>query len=386
MDAVSGSTASVTTEAPLTNLSTHPFTESPASVNASEPTTPVSAPSEHTAPCPSLSPLPPKPTPPPPKPTHTWTIEEARALGQKTFEKRLCVSQIKPALSLQAGKDVVNIAPTGSGKTISFLLRLLMALEDGEDKMIFGVTPLIMIGKQMEEDLGKRGIKCVNLHAENNSPELYKAIIRGEYRVVTASPEIMESDAFRELWKSQKIKDRLLYIVFDEAHCIAAWGKSFRPQYLNVGNIRHLLPPTVHFYVTSATLPSYMLDDIKQILRLRPADGTAYHIRPSARPNIHIVVRGMRYGVGSFRDLALLIPDGTTADKPPPKFLVFFDSTADCEEAVEFLRTRLPPNLGNKVRYFHSTMTVHYRSEKFEGFQTGAIWGMAVTDAFGMVR
>nr|GAT44222.1 P-loop containing nucleoside triphosphate hydrolase protein [Mycena chlorophos] len=172
MDGSRGEATSVRPEAPTGCSSPHASNASSGSVPASE--APALAPSP--------SPTAPLPPPPPPpranawKRVHKWSIREIRELGLKHFGKRPCWAQIKPVLALQAGKDVVNVAPTGFGKTMSFLLRLLMARADGEDKMIIAVTPLITIGKQLEESLEKAGIKCVNLHAENNSPELYKAI------------------------------------------------------------------------------------------------------------------------------------------------------------------------------------------------------------------
>ncbi|KAF7329596.1 p-loop containing nucleoside triphosphate hydrolase protein [Mycena kentingensis (nom. inval.)] len=318
--------------------------------------------------------------------TRCWSVKEIRELGLKTFGKRPCLRQIEPALALQEGKDVVYVAPTGSGKTIAFLLPLLMALADGQDKVVVGVTPLVMIGKQLEEQLAKANIKAVNVHAGNNSPEIYKAIIRGEYQVITASPEVMDTPAFKDLWKQQKVKDRLLYFVFDEGHCVRQWGKSFRPEYLRLGDLRqYLLPAHVRFLVTSATLPNHILDDVKTILRLRPGNGTEYIIYDNDRPNIHLLVRPLRYAIASYKDLAFLVPpDIKTGDPPPPKFLVFLDNKNDGEDAVDYLRTRLPAELRDKVAYFHSTMTNKYRADTFDAFKSGKIWGMVVTDAFGM--
>ncbi|KAF9471509.1 hypothetical protein BDN70DRAFT_567418 [Pholiota conissans] len=45
-------------------------------------------------------------------------------------------------------KDVIESAQAGGGKTMSFWIPVLMALEDGEDKMSIVVTPLNLLGKQ----------------------------------------------------------------------------------------------------------------------------------------------------------------------------------------------------------------------------------------------
>lgn len=166
---------------------------------------------------------------------------------------------------------------------------------------------------------------------------------------------------------------------------MSQWGKTFRSQYLHMGNIRFLLPNDVPFYVASATLPPPILRDVTEILRLR-SDNTAKFIRSNDRPNIHIVVRPMEHAIHTYHDLAFLIPnDFKAGDPPPPKFLIFFDSTVSTENAVHYLRTRLPEEFHDKIKWFHSTMTPAFREEELEAFRGDQIWGLAVTDAFGMV-
>jgi superfamily II DNA/RNA helicase len=92
-----------------------------------------------------------------------WTVQEIRDLVQKKFGKRPCWYQVKTALALYAGKDVIGCAPTGAGKTLSFWIPLLMALEDSRDAMTIVVTPLNLLGKQNEVLLEKAGI---SLHFE----------------------------------------------------------------------------------------------------------------------------------------------------------------------------------------------------------------------------
>ena|ERR1700678_3918817 len=71
-----------------------------------------------------------------------WTVQEIQNLVQGKFGKRPCWYQVKTALALYAGKDVIGCAPTGAGKTLSFWIPLLMAQEDGRDVMTMTQTRL----------------------------------------------------------------------------------------------------------------------------------------------------------------------------------------------------------------------------------------------------
>ena len=67
-----------------------------------------------------------------------------------------CWYQVRMALTLCEGKDV-DCAPKSAGKTLSFWIPLLMAQEDGKDKMSFVVTPLNLLGEQNVSILEKAG-------------------------------------------------------------------------------------------------------------------------------------------------------------------------------------------------------------------------------------
>ena len=103
----------------------------------------------------------------------TWSTKDVRDLVQNMFGKRPCYFQIKVAQALYAGKDVVACAPTGAGKTLTFWIPILMALEEGKDKMSIVVTPLNLLGKQNKEALDKAGIKAIAVSRHNATPRTF---------------------------------------------------------------------------------------------------------------------------------------------------------------------------------------------------------------------
>ena len=105
---------------------------------------------------------------------HAWSTQDVQDLVRNRFGKRPCYFQIKVAQALYAGKDVVACAPTGAGKTLTFWIPILMALEEGKDKMSIVVTPLNLLGKQNKEALDEAGIHGVAVSRQNATPQTFK--------------------------------------------------------------------------------------------------------------------------------------------------------------------------------------------------------------------
>ncbi|KAL4255300.1 P-loop containing nucleoside triphosphate hydrolase [Pleurotus pulmonarius] len=312
-----------------------------------------------------------------------WTHQQIRDALNKYFHKRACLFQIEMALAVYEGYDVVGVAATGAGKTLSFFAPLVMALEEGQKKVIFIVTPLNLLGQQNSEDLNKVGLTAISVTAENANPDTFKAIESGDYKVIIINPEILMSPACALLWKNRKFTATILNFVFDEAHCVSQWG-AFRRDYLHLGTLRYLIPDTIPFFVVSATLPLPVLAEVSEILRLR-AGRTKHFICSNDRPNIALVVRQIKHAVTTYHDLAFLIKDDwKSGSAAPEKFIVFFDSTRETEDTTRFLQSRLPKEYCSKIRWFHATMTSPYRTDEYEAFRNGETWGLCVTDAFGM--
>ena len=105
---------------------------------------------------------------------HAWTADKIRLLVERKLGKRPCWFQIKIALAIYQKKDVVATAATGSGKTLSFWIPILMALEDGKDVTEFIITPLNILGKQQIQDLETAGIKPIAVSKENVNAQTFK--------------------------------------------------------------------------------------------------------------------------------------------------------------------------------------------------------------------
>ncbi|KAJ7179864.1 P-loop containing nucleoside triphosphate hydrolase protein [Mycena crocata] len=322
--------------------------------------------------------MPPSTTTGPPK----YSFAEIRARAVKHLGHQPCLWQIKVVEAiLKRDGDVVCISATGSGKTLTFWLPLLFRPRGIQ----LVISPLNILGQQNVAQLAAMKINGITITAETATPKNFQDIEEGKYSVVVTNVEmLMQQDGgFEKLWKKPDFTSRLISLVWDEGHCASTWA-AFWPEYRQVSRLRYLIPRDIPFVIVSATLPPAVLSDVMKNLQVS-VDKCTIIRRSNDRPNIHLVVREMKYPMGSFKDLDFLIPENWKPGDPlPKKFLIFFDSIADSIEAAKYLRSRLPPEHRHKIKWFNSEMSSEFKDIESEALKTGKIWGLCCTDSFGM--
>ena len=87
--------------------------------------------------------------------------------------------------------------------------------------------------------------------------------ILGRTKFLYVSPERLTSELFVTKLRHMRIS----FLTVDEAHCISQWGYDFRPSYLEIANIRTLLPDIPVLALTATATPQ-VVDDICEKLTL----------------------------------------------------------------------------------------------------------------------
>ncbi|KAI5996708.1 P-loop containing nucleoside triphosphate hydrolase protein [Pisolithus albus] len=142
------------------------------------------------------------------------SVEDIRNKTIASFGKRPCLWQVRVAQAfLKGNQDIVCIAGTSMGKTLTFWMPLLFRPK----ALQIIVTPLNQLGKQQ--------VDCL----EGDIEAL-------EYRVIIVSPEqlMKPGGMFEALLKKKEFVNHIMGIILDEAHCITTWG-AFRPEYRELG-------------------------------------------------------------------------------------------------------------------------------------------------------
>lgn len=98
-------------------------------------------------------------------------VVEARRKTEEVFGVVPCLWQLKVALAtLKGDKHVVSISRTGSGKTLTFWIPIILAT----DGYLIVVVPLNILGKQNVDQLTKVGIPSISITAETASESNFR--------------------------------------------------------------------------------------------------------------------------------------------------------------------------------------------------------------------
>jgi ATP-dependent DNA helicase RecQ len=164
--------------------------------------------------------------------------------------------------SVLQGKDTIALLPTGGGKSICYQVPGMVS-----DGITIVISPLIALMKDQIEALNSRNITAIALTSELNEKETDKELdncVYGEIKFLYISPEKLKN----EIVKTRISLMNVSLVAVDEAHCISQWGHDFRPSYLEIANIRNIIPNTPILALT-ATATSLVLKDINKFLELK---------------------------------------------------------------------------------------------------------------------
>ena len=256
-------------------------------------------------------------------------------------------------------RDVLAILPTGGGKSICFQVPAMM-----HEGIAIVVTPLVALMKDQVQNLNDRGIKalCVNagMSAREVDTKLNNAAY-GDYKFLYVSPERLGTQLFRNYVQEMNVS----YIVVDEAHCISQWGYDFRPDYLNIGEIRQLVDAPI--IALTATATPKVAEDI--MTRLGFKDKCLIK-SGFERPNLSYIVRNCEDKLGQMLNICSKV-DGTG--------IVYVRSRKKTEELAAFLSAN---NIS--ASFYHAGLGQDSRSDRQAKWKKGQIRVMVCTNAFGM--
>lgn len=191
-----------------------------------------------------------------------------------------------------SGQDAFVIMRTGGGKSLTYQLPAVIESESNQCKVTVVISPLISLIRDQEEQMNQfRAGSALSFYSNMVGGTTEQARRWGLVRdanagvgLIFVTPEkVTKSGRFKSEMEKLNNQGRLGRFVVDECHCACQWGHDFRPDYRQLGILKHHFPNTPMLAVT-ATASERVRHDCAEILRL----GRNYRFFRSTanRPNL----------------------------------------------------------------------------------------------------
>lgn len=228
---------------------------------------------------------------------HPWTSRVMHHL-QNTFRiERFRGHQEDIINATLSGQDAFVIMRTGGGKSLTYQLPAVIESESNQCKVTVVISPLISLIRDQEEQMNQfRAGSALSFYSNMVGGTTEQARRWGLVRdanagvgLIFVTPEkVTKSGRFKSEMEKLNNQGRLGRFVVDECHCACQWGHDFRPDYRQLGILKHHFPNTPMLAVT-ATASERVRHDCAEILRL----GRNYRFFRSTanRPNLTYSIR-----------------------------------------------------------------------------------------------
>ena len=279
-----------------------------------------------------------------------WGYDDFRGIQREIIE------------SIGSGHDTLGLMPTGGGKSITFQVPAL-----AKDGTCIVITPLIALMKDQVDNLRRRGVKAAAIYSGLSHEEILTTLenaIFGGIKLLYVSPERLSSELFQTKLRHMKIS----FITVDEAHCISQWGYDFRPSYLQIANIRKLIPDAPVLALTATATPQ-VVEDIKIRLNNEKSDFNTFKMS-FERKNLAYVVRQAEDKIGELLHI-LRSTKGST--------IVYARSRRRTKEYAELIK-----EAGISATFYHAGLDACEKDKRQQAWQHDEYRVMVATNAFGM--
>lgn len=278
--------------------------------------------------------------------------------------RRLRPAQIEAMEAVLAGRDVLAVMATGSGK--SAIYQVPGVLLDGATLV---VSPLIALQRDQIAGLAAtHAPEAVAINSQLDRDDLtrsWHAVREHQAEYVFLAPEQLANDAVVTALADMDIS----LVVVDEAHCVSAWGHDFRPSYLRIADaIQRLGAPPV--LALTATASPAVRQEIVEHLRLRTPLVIASGFD---RPNIRLEVS---HYVDDDDKRDAVLARMLTVQRPA---LIYTATRKDAETYAEQLNSN-----GVRAMSYHAGLSRKRRDEVHRCFRGDEVDVVVATSAFGM--
>jgi RecQ family ATP-dependent DNA helicase len=344
-------------------------------------------------------------------------MERATHILQSTFKlTSLRPLQQKAIHGSLSGISQIVIMATGGGKSLCYQLPAVLVgagnhqvLTAKNSRVTIVVCPLIALMIDQVNNLMKKGIRTAacwsSSHSAKDKAEIMKRLSINEkesakksnksetveknvdltpIQILYVTPELIETERFRDILKKLYCSNRLFMFAIDEAHCLSTWGHDFRPAYRKLTWIVEAFQ-NVPVMACTGTATERVISDIRSTLCF--GENVPCHLGTFNRQNIKYEVRfkdslNVEHQ-GAINDLVNEVKmQHFTAEKAkqPCAGIVYVHKREDCQS----LATQIFKTTGILAAAYHAGLKDAEREETQRKWCDGTIKVAVATVAFGM--
>ncbi|MGH7738743.1 MAG: DNA helicase RecQ, partial [bacterium] len=254
------------------------------------------------------------------------------------------------------------LMPTGGGKSLCYQIPALLRPGLG-----LVISPLIALMQDQVDALIQNGVAAAfyNSTLDGAQKDQTRARARqGALDLLYVAPETLALPSFRDFLRDLPLS----LIAVDEAHCVSQWGHDFRPDYLQIADLRESFP-NVPLIALTATADPQTQNEIRERLGLTgdPVFSASFD-RPNIRYQISVKDAGREQLIHFIR-----------AHHLGQAGIVYVLSRSDAEETAAWLADKGVPALP-----YHAGMAADLRRRNQARFLREEGLVMVATIAFGM--
>ncbi|MFH1466820.1 MAG: RecQ family ATP-dependent DNA helicase [Pseudomonadota bacterium] len=280
-----------------------------------------------------------------------------------------------------SAEPLFAVLPTGGGKSLCFQVPA-RARHQRLGLLTVVISPLQSLMKDQVDGLAATsgGGEVAALHGMVTAPERTRALAQvadGTCGLLYVSPEQLRNRSVRRALLQRQIGAW----VFDEAHCLSAWGHDFRTDYLYAPRfIRELaeeqglpVPPVACFTATSQRA---VTEEIRALFQVELGQELRPLVAGIERPNLHFSVEAVTEHEKLGRILEIL--EEHLAGKPGVAIVFNATRRKSVEQAAALAAA------GWSAAPFHAGLDPNAKRDIQDRFLGGGIRVICATSAFGM--
>ena len=289
------------------------------------------------------------------------TDEKHKVLRQTFGYESFRPGQEEIVDSLIAGRNVLAVMPTGSGKSLCYQVPALV-----KGGLTIVVSPLVALMQDQVAALKFAGVAAETINSSASRQDnvtIWQRVAGGEVRLLYMAPERLMTE--RMIAALRRLDVTLIAV--DEAHCISQWGASFRPEYDALRGLKQAFPG-IAIGAFTATADEATRRDIAE--KLFGGKATEF-VAGFDRPNIRLTVRAKANAKKQLLEFL--------ADHQGESGIVYALSRKSTEELAALLMSK-----GHRAVAYHAGLSAAERAEGQNLFMTEKGVIVCATIAFGM--